>query len=408
MEYGLLGAKLGHSHSPRIHRAFAGYDYVLREISEEELPDFLTERNFKGLNVTIPYKQTVIPFCDELGEGAKRIGSVNALVVRPDGSLFGDNTDYYGFCYTTRRSGIDFAGKHVLVLGSGGTSLTARRAAEDLGAASVRRVSRSGEVNYDNVYDLTETEIIINTTPVGMYPHTGKAAVDLGRFPNLKGVADVVYNPLRTAFLLQAEELGIPAAGGLPMLVAQAKRACELFTGTAISDEKLEEVVSAITADVTNLVLIGMPGSGKSTVGKLLADKLGREFLDADEEIARAAGMTIPEIFEQYGQEHFRALETQVLAELGKRSGVVLSTGGGCVLFERNYAPLHQNGWICRLRRPVEQLSTEGRPLSTSLERLKEMEGEREGYYCRFADKTVDNTGAAEETAAAILKDFLG
>lgn len=408
MEYGLIGGKLGHSHSPRIHRAFAGYEYVLREITAEELPAFLAKREFRGVNVTIPYKQTVIPFCDELGEGAGRIGSVNTLVARPDGTLFGDNTDYYGFCYTLRRAGIDLAGKHVLVLGGGGTSLTARRAAEDLGAATVRRVSRSGELSYENVYGQTETEIIINTTPVGMYPNNGAAALDLSRFPNLKGVADVVYNPLRTAFLLQAERLGVPAAGGLPMLVAQAKRACELFTGTFIDDAKLEKVVAQITADVTNVVLVGMPGSGKTTVGRLVAEKLGREFLDADEEIVRAAGMTIPEIFATHGEACFRGLERQVLAELGKRSGIVLATGGGCVLDERNDAPLRQNGRIYRLTRPVERLSTEGRPLSVSMERLREMERAREEHYRRAADITVDNGGAAEDAAAAILRDFWG
>jgi len=243
---------------------------------------------------------------------------------------------------------------------------------------------------------------------VGMYPNNGKAALDLSRFPNLKGVADVVYNPLRTAFLLQAEALGIPAAGGLPMLVAQAKRACELFTGKDISDEKLEEAVAAIAADVTNIVLIGMPGSGKSTVGKAVAAKLGREFLDADEVIVRTAGMPIPEIFAQYGEAHFRALETQVLAELGKRSGVVISTGGGCVLYERNYPLLHQNGRIYRLTRDVEQLSTEGRPLSTSLERLKEMERERGPHYSRFADVTVNNGGTVDSAIEAVLADFLG
>jgi len=211
---------------------------------------------------------------------------------------------------------------------------------------------------------------------------------------------------LRTAFLLQAETLGIPAAGGLPMLVAQAKRACELFTGKTISDEKLEAVVAAIAADVTNVVLVGMPGSGKSSVGKAVAEKLGREFVDADEEIERAAGISIPEIFSRYGEEHFRSLETQVLSELGKRSGIVLSTGGGCVLFERNYAPLHQNGRIYRLVRNVEQLSTEGRPLSTSLERLKEMEVEREVHYRRFADVTVENNGALEAAVEAVLRDF--
>ncbi len=406
MEYGLIGAKLGHSHSPRIHRAFASYDYQLVELGEEELPAFLKARQFKGLNVTIPYKQTVIPYCDELGETARRIGSVNTLVVRPDGSLFGDNMDYYGFCYTARRAGVDFTGKKVLVLGTGGTSLTAGVAAEDMGAASVRRVSRRGEVNYDNVYDRRDTQVIVNTTPVGMFPNNGKAAVDLSRFPALEGVVDVVYNPLRTAFLLQAQALGIPAAGGLPMLVAQAKWACECFTGAAIGEEKLEEVCRAVAADVTNLVLIGMPGSGKSAVGEAVAQRLGRPFFDADEEIANRAGMSIPDIFARYGEEHFRQLESEVLTDFGKRSGIVLATGGGAVLFDRNLPLLRQNGRIYRLGRPVENLARDGRPLSTSLERLREMEAEREPYYAAAADVTVDNSGPLAETVETILADF--
>lgn len=406
MEYGLIGEKLGHSHSPKIHRAFADYDYTLRELSPEELPAFLEAGDFKGINVTIPYKKAVIPYCSALGEGAQRIGSVNTIVVRPDGTLYGDNTDYYGFLHTASRAGVDFAGRRVLILGSGGTSLTAFRAVEDSGASSVTRVSRSGEVNYENVYELQDTEIIVNTTPVGMFPKNGEKPLELKRFPALKGVVDVVYNPLRTAFLSEAEELNIPAAGGLPMLVAQAKRACELFTGAEISDERLEQVLRSVALEVTNLVLIGMPGSGKSSVGAEAARRLGRDFVDADREIAARAGMEIPEIFRLKGEEYFRQLETQVLADLGKRSGIVIATGGGAVLRRENLPLLRQNGRICRLVRDVSLLPTDGRPLSSSPERLREMERERLPYYLAAADFTVDNNGPREHTVEAVLKEF--
>ena len=408
LEYGLIGERLSHSHSPRIHGLLADYDYQLREISPEDLPSFLEARDFRGLNVTIPYKKTVLPWCDALGEGARRIGCVNTLVRRADGSLFGDNTDYYGFCTTLRRGGVDPKGRRCLVLGSGGTSLTASKALEDLGAASVDRVSRSGSLSYDNVYDRADAEIIVNTTPVGMFPNNGNAALDLSRFPNLKGVADVVYNPLKTAFLLQAEALGAPHAGGLPMLVAQAKRAAELFTGETISEEKMEAVLRKVQADVTNLILIGMPGSGKSTLGRLAAKQLGRPFLDADCLIAEKAGMSIPEIFEKEGEAGFRLRETEVLAELGKRSGVVIATGGGAVLRKENLPLLRQNGWICRLRRPVEELPLSGRPLSSSPQRLREMEVEREPYYAAAADWTLFNSGKPEELSERMIHAFLG
>lgn len=406
MDYGLIGARLGHSHSPRIHAALAGYNYQLRELKEEELAGFLTERAFRGINVTIPYKKAVMPFCAELGEGARRIGCVNTIVKRSDGSLYGDNTDYYGFCQTARRAGVTFAGRHVLILGSGGTSLTAFQAAEDLGAASVERVSRSGELNYETVYRREETEIVVNTTPVGMFPKNGERAVDLSRFPRLQGVVDVVYNPLRTAFLLQAEALGVPAAGGLPMLVAQARRASELFTGERIPEERMEAVLREVAAEVTNVVLIGMPGSGKSTVGAALARRLEWPFVDADEEIVRRAGRSIPEIFAEDGEERFRTLETEVLSDLGKRSGIVLATGGGAVLFERNLPLLRQNGRIYRITRDVSRLATCGRPLSSSPERLREMERERAPFYERAADVTVSNDGSTAETVAAIMRDL--
>ena len=406
MEYGLIGAKLGHSHSPRIHGAFFDYNYILRELTAEELPGFLERRDFKGVNVTIPYKQAVIPFCSALGETARRIGSVNTLVVRPDGSLYGDNTDHYGMCYAIRRAGIDLAGQHVLVLGSGGTSLTARAAAADLGAARITVVSRRGPVDYTNVYDLQGAGAVINTTPLGMFPNNGTSPLDLSRFPRLTGVVDVVYNPLRTALLLQAEALGIPHTNGLDMLVAQAKLAGELFTGGTVSDGKLDAVCREMTAQVTNIILIGMPGSGKSTVGRAVAKALGRTFYDADAAIEERAGRSIPEIFAEEGEAAFRALEHQVLSDLGRRNGVVIATGGGAVCFERNLPPLWENGRVYCLRRPVDTLPTAGRPLSTSRQRLVEMERERAPFYRRAAQVMVDNSGPLKRTVAAILEDF--
>ena len=406
MEYGLIGVKLGHSHSPRIHGAFFDYNYILRELTAEELPGFLERRDFKGLNVTIPYKQAVIPFCSALGEMARRIGSVNTLVVRPDGSLYGDNTDHYGMCYAIRRAGIDLAGQHVLVLGSGGTSLTARAAAADLGAARITVVSRRGPVDYTNVYDLQDAGAVINTTPLGMFPNNGTSPLDLSRFPRLTGVVDVVYNPLRTALLLQAEALGIPHTNGLDMLVAQAKLAGELFTGGTVSDGKLDAVCREMTAQVTNIILIGMPGSGKSTVGRAVAKALGRTFYDADAVIEERAGRSIPEIFAEEGEAAFRALEHQVLSDLGRRNGVVIATGGGAVCFDRNLPPLWENGRVYCLQRPVDTLPTAGRPLSTSRQRLVEMERERAPFYRRAAQVMVDNSGPLKRTVAAILEDF--
>ncbi len=406
MEYGLIGAKLGHSHSPRIHGALFGYAYTLRELSAEELPAFLEARAFKGLNVTIPYKQAVIPFCSALGETAARIGSVNTLVVRPDGSLYGDNTDHYGMCYAIRRAGMDLAGKHVLILGSGGTSLTARAAAEDLGAARITVVSRRGPVDYANVYDLRDAGAVINTTPVGMFPNNGASPLDLSRFLRLTGVVDVVYNPLRTQLLLQAEELGIPHANGLDMLVAQAKLAGELFTGTEIPAKKLDEVCREMTAAVTNIVLVGMPGSGKSTVGRAVAQALGRRFYDADAVIEERAGKPIPQIFAEEGEAAFRDLEHAVLTDLGRQSGVVIATGGGAVCFARNLPCLRENGRVYRLCRPVDRLPVDGRPLSTSQERLRAMEREREPFYRRASQVSVDNSGTLARTVETILQDF--
>lgn len=401
--YGLLGERLGHSYSPAIHAALADYDYRLYEVPREELDAFLTRREFDGLNVTIPYKKAVIPYCAALSPIAAELGSVNVLLRRPDGTLLGDNTDAYGFAGLVRRSGIDPAGKKALVLGSGGASATVCAVLRQLGAADVTVISRSGPDNYENLDRHADAELIVNATPVGMFPGNGASPVDLGRFPRCAGVLDVVYNPARTALLLQAEARGIPCAGGLYMLAAQGKRAAELFLDKAIDDAETDRVCAMLSREMENIILIGMPGCGKTTVAAALGEALHRPVLDSDEAVERAAGRSIPEIFAEGGEAAFRALETAALAELGKRSGVILATGGGCVTRRENYPLLHQNGRIFWLRRDIEKLPTAGRPISQSRD-LADLSREREALYRAFADRSIDNNGAVESTAAQILE----
>ena len=403
LKCGLLGQKLGHSYSPAIHGMLADYDYQLFEREPEQLEDFLKNGPWDGINVTIPYKKAVLPYCAKLSETARRIGSVNTIVRRPDGSLYGDNTDAYGFESLVGKSGIDIRGKKALVLGSGGASVTVVAVLHMLGAESVTVISRGGEDNYDNLEKHADAQIIANTTPVGMYPNNGQAAVDLRRFPRCEGVLDVVYNPARTALLLQSEKLGIPCAGGLYMLVAQAKRSSELFTGSTIPDSEIGRIEKVLSGRMKNIVLVGMPSSGKSTLAAALGKKLGRTVYEADALIEQEAGMDIPVIFAQYGEEHFRALETEILGRLGKLSGAVISTGGGCVTREENYDLLHQNGTILWLQRGTEKLDKTGRPISLKSD-LNELYRKREPMYRRFADAAVDNNGSVEATLEQILE----
>lgn len=401
MQCGLLGRKLGHSYSPQIHNLLGDYSYVLFEKEPEELENFLKNVDFSGLNVTIPYKKEVIPYLSELSPTAQKMGCVNTVLRRSDGTLYGHNTDYFGFTSLVRHAGLSVAGKKVLVLGSGGASNTAVAALKDLGANPVV-ISRSGENNYGNLHLHRDAAAIVNATPVGMYPNTGVSPIDLELFPHLEGVLDVIYNPARTQLLLDAEKLGIPRENGLWMLVAQAKEAAEVFTGGKISDEVIEKIYRELSHQMKNIVLIGMPGCGKSTIGTLLAEKLGRTLADADEKIISLAGKSIPEIFAQDGEPTFRDWETKALTELGKQSGLVIATGGGCVTQKRNYPLLHQNGYLVWLERDCRVLPTDGRPLSQAND-LGKMYAARKPLYEAFADIRVENTGTPEETAQKIL-----
>ncbi len=396
MRCGLLGRKLCHSYSPTIHSLLGNYSYELFEVEPELLGIFLQKGNFAGLNVTMPYKQAVIPYLDELSPVAKKLGAVNTIV-RRDGKLIGHNTDYFGFRWLIEKSGLNMQGKKALVLGSGGASKTCAAVLEELGSC-VCIVSRSGKNNYDNM-DI-HADILVNATPVGMFPNTGLCPVKLSQFTDLKGVLDVIYNPARTQLLLDAETLGIPCSGGLGMLVAQAKEASEWFTGIKIPDSDIDRICDILKRQMENIILIGMPGCGKSTVGKALASKLGRAFADLDICIEEKTGMSIPEILTQQGESYFRQLETEAAREYGQRSGLVIATGGGIVTQARNYPLLHQNGQIIWLERSLDLLPTAGRPLSKNLRELFE---NRRHFYEYFADYTVDNNGKTENTLTQIL-----
>lgn len=418
MTYGLIGKTLIHSYSKEIQESLGKYTYDLISLSSEEMPDFIKSREYNGLNVTIPYKQDVIPLCDEISPLAQAIGAVNTLYwEHPEGKtpeergrLIGHNTDYAGFLYAASRAGIDFAGKNVLILGTGGTSLTTRKAASDKGAATIRIVSRhkgaDGEtdhvigstpvsfISYDELPEIAESvDVIINATPVGTYPKNLQSIISLRDFPNCRGSMDVIYNPFRTALLLEAEELGIPYSNGLPMLVAQATAAAGFFLGTPGEFEKENErIITAMEKDIRNITLIGMPGSGKTTVGRHLAEISGKKFVDLDDEIAAEAGMSIPEIFRLEGEEGFRKRETEVCRRFGKENRQIIAAGGGAVLRKENVQALRQNSIVIHVKRPLEQLAMDGRPLSKDMDTLRRMETERMPVYEKAADVTYDNT----------------
>ena len=402
--YYLIGEKLGHSYSAEIHRRIGRYRYELKEVAPSELGSFLLAKNFDGLNVTIPYKSAVIPYLDELDEAARKIGSVNTIENR-DGRLIGHNTDYAGFLAMACRAGISFSGKKVLILGSGGTSLTAQAVARDCGAREIVVLSRSGEENYASISRHYDSDVIVNATPVGMYPKNGETLLDLSRFPRLSGVLDVIYNPLRTRLVDSAERRKIPSAGGLYMLVAQAALSAGYFTGTPVSQDEIDLIVRELICEKQNIVLVGMPGCGKTTVASLLAERMGRRVLDTDEMIEAKTGRKIPEIIASSGEAAFRRLESEAVMEAGRESGVVIATGGGAVIDAANRYPLVQNGKIYFLIRELSSLAREGRPLSIGID-LREMYRKRLPRYLSFADLTVENNGTPERSAEEILEDF--
>ena len=406
MRCGLLGRKLGHSYSPQIHAMLGDYDYYLYEKEPEQLRSFLENGDFTGLNVTIPYKKDVVPYLDALSDRARQLGAVNTIV-RRDGRLIGHNTDYFGFETMLTHSGISVKGKKALVCGSGGASNTAVAVLREQGAEVVV-LSRSGPDNYENLSRHADAALIVNATPVGMYPNVeGAAIADLSPFPKLEGVLDLIYNPARTQILLEAEARGLKTENGLKMLVAQAKESAEWFTGNPIDNSIIETIYGKLRAQMENILLIGMPGCGKTTIGQLLAERIGKEFLDADTVLEQRAGRPITRIIPEEGEETFRKLEAEVLRDLGKQSGLVIATGGGCVTVPGNYASLHRNGTIVWLRRDLDSLPTDGRPLSQG-GHLAEMYARRKPLYEAFADFSVENSGTPEETVKQITEKLFG
>ncbi|HAN20505.1 MAG: hypothetical protein A2Y15_00015 [Clostridiales bacterium GWF2_36_10] len=397
--FGLVGEKVSHSFSPQIHSVYGDYEYKLYTVEPENLGTFLEKREFDGLNVIIPYKQSVIPYC-KLSPIAKRLNAVNTITVQPDGTLYGDNTDYKGFLYTFQKANITVIGKKVLVLGNGGSSHTICAACEDVGASEVIVVSRSGSVNYDNLYLQADAEIIINTTPVGMYPDNKKSPINLTDFPKCKAVVDIIYNPQKTTLLLQAEKLGLNYVNGMPMLAAQAKYSSEQFTGGKLDDSLIEKAVKKVSNTMRNIVLIGMPGCGKSSIGKLLADEKAKNFLDTDEMIIEKTGRTPAEIIKSDGEPVFRVIERMIVSEAGKQTSSVIATGGGVVLDERNIDSLRQNGILIFINRDIDMLDMTDRPLSKNLEELYKI---RKPLYEKYADIIVDGNSSISDVASDIL-----
>ena len=405
MRAGLLGRKLGHSFSPRIHSFFGDYSYDLFEVEPEALEAFIKSDRFDALNVTIPYKKAVIPYLSEISADAASIGSVNTIVKRPDGSLFGDNTDAAGFRGMIHRLNIDPRGKKALVLGSGGASVTCVHVLKTMGARDVRVISRSGEDNYNNIEKHADAEILVNATPVGMYPLNDANPLDIARLPQLKAVLDLIYNPARTRLIQSALERAIPALGGLYMLVEQARRASEIFTGASVPIEKTDEIHALLRRETENIILIGMPGCGKSSIARMLSEMTGREAIDADACIVKKIGCSIPEYFKTHSEAEFRAVETQVLREIGALSGKIIATGGGCVTIPENKCLLTQNGMVFYIRRDVNLLPTNGRPLSKAGS-LNEMYKIRRPMYESFADAQIDNAASIQEAAGRIMEVY--
>jgi len=410
MEYGCIGEKLGHSFSKEIHNALTDYDYRLQELKREELPEFFQKKEFKAINVTIPYKQDVIPYLYWISDEAKAINAVNTIVNK-EGKLYGYNTDFYGLKALIERENVSLKGKKVAVLGSGGTSNTAFAVANNMSASTVLKVSRSskeGYITYEELYDVfNDCEIIINTTPCGMYPKIGASAVDLEKLTRVEAVFDAVYNPLKSKLVLDAEKKNITAVGGLYMLVSQAAYAVEKFIDAPVDNKKVENIFRNLYKEKMNIALIGMPASGKTSVGKALSQKLNKTFVDSDEEIVKTENKEIPVIFSEFGESYFRAVEKNVIHDISMLNSKVISTGGGAVLNPENIGNLKGNARIYFLDRPLEMLiTTADRPLSSNRSDLEKRYNERYEIYKNSADVIIDGSGTVEEVAKLIEEDF--
>ncbi|MBO5313376.1 MAG: shikimate dehydrogenase [Clostridia bacterium] len=409
MKYGLIGEHLKHSFSKEIHGQIGDYEYEIKEIPPQDVEAFMKERNFLGINVTIPYKEKVIPMLDYVDESALKIGAVNT-VVNKNGKLCGYNTDYSGMRALVLRIGLSVEGKKVLVIGTGGTSKTATGVLKDLGAKEIIYVSNiqvHGAYSYEEIYEShTDAQIIFNTSPVGMYPSNDGIPIDLEQFPKLEGVLDVVYNPIRTRLVLKAQSLGLKSEGGLYMLGAQAVYAYEHFMARKINEKLCDRVYKAVLQSKDNITLVGMPSSGKTTVGKELAKRTGKTFVDTDEEIVKRIGMDIPSYFEKHGENEFRKIESQVIAEVSKNNNQIIATGGGAILNPDNVIRLKQNGLVYFLDRDLELLCpTQDRPLSGNREAMKKRYEERYHIYCSCCDVRISANGTVEQVAGQILEE---
>ena len=404
--YGLIGRKLGHSYSPQIHSIIGDYKYSLFEMEEEDVEVFLKKKDFDAINVTIPYKKTVMPFLDRIDEDALKIGSVNTIVKEKDGSLTGYNTDYYGFSYMLKKGNIDVKGKKVLVLGTGGASVTVQSVIRDLGAKEITVASRTSEPHYDQLEPYYDSQVIINTTPVGMYPNNLETLLDLDNFTCLEGVADVIYNPERTQIILDAQKKGIKTISGLYMLAAQAKKAAEHFFKTEFDESIIDETVRRLSFELTNIILVGMPGCGKTTIGNLLAEHYSRKLVDTDALIIEKAGRSIPTIFEEQGEPGFRKIEAEVVKEVGKEKELIIATGGGVIVTAENHDALRQNGTVVFINRDINVLPTNGRPLSQQ-NKLADMFSKRLPLYRSICHNEIDGNGTVEEVAERIMRLFL-